>query len=188
MVRGLAAALIPLLLQEDRAEQLWRFKSGSAWTYEVGEGAEKGRGVQTVTGEKGGRVLLELKKFKGDGTIPSQTIKQAHWFENGYVMWGYHETDGNYGITYRMWKVGARKGDRWKAVATEVQVDAEMEYRGPAEVKTAAGTYKQAHHVAALENGEAILELHLVEGVGLVKWVDKRGSFSMELTRFVPGN
>ncbi len=188
----LALILVALSLgQDDKGESLYKFKTGTFWSYEIKAPEGKGPGLvkmeMKAAGEVDGKTEVETNQFMASGQSHKEKLR---WFvKDGVLTWsevrGEKEKD-----PVQFLRIGAKKGDTWEWAGMEGR-KAKGTYLGLEELKVPAGTYKDVHHcrLEMEEHGDSMaMDVYLVAGVGMLKMSAKMGEemMSFELKEFKP--
>ena len=183
--------VLPLLCVQDDAKDLWDFKPGTEWMYDIKEGDKKKKSVMTVKEKKDGRVFLESKEYEGGSPEATKTETSIACAKDGFIVWSRMQ-DGKEVELFRLLKIGSTKGDTWKS-RFGGSPEFEMENAGPVTF-TAAGTEREGIRVVMKltgEKGEPVgtIDFTLVRGIGIAKAEFKAGgvtAFLMELKEHFP--
>jgi len=182
-----------LLVQDDRGEPLYKFKTGTAWVFDgsaVGKGPKMSKMELSVAGESGGKIDVDSRKFQGEGGPKSDVLRWR--VDEGMLIWA-EVHGGAEKRPVRILRLGSAKGDAWEWSDGETYKFKGTNL-GAEEVKVPAGTYKDAIHTRVelqlLQGGQEkfSMEFWLAPGVGPVKMVagDERGSVTLDLKEFKP--
>jgi hypothetical protein len=179
-----------LLAQDDKGQSLYKFKTGTTWTFDVkttGEVPKLAKMEFKVTGEADGKVEVETRAFREEGEPRVETLQ---WSVNGggFLVW----TEVRKGSTrdpMHLLKLGAKKGDVWEW--KDEDRNRKGTHLGVEELKVPAGTYKDATRVKIEITdgpGTYALDFHLVPGIGVVRMSGGAGAntITMELKEFKP--
>lgn len=177
-----------LLAQDDTGESLYKFKAGTAWTFEgvrTGKGPNLSKMELRVSSETPGRTELEAKRYRGGDEPEVTTVRWS--VDQGILSWA-EVRDGKERDQMQLHKAGSKKGDTWEWTRDE-NLKAQGKNLGVEEVKVPAGTYKDAIHTRVEPQGSAEkfgIDFYFAPGVGPVKMVaaDERGSLTLELKEF----
>jgi hypothetical protein len=179
-----------LLVQDGTGESLYRFKAGTAWTFEgtrTGKGPNLSKMELKVLSETPGRTELEAKRFRGGDEPEVVTVRWS--VDQGILSW-VEVRDGKERDQLQLHKAGSKKGDTWEWTRDE-NLKAQGKNLGVEEVQVPAGTYKNAIHTRVEPQGSPEkfgIDFYFAPGVGPVKMVaaDERGSLTLELKEFKP--
>lgn len=171
MIRTWMLAL-SLLAPQDTAEEFYKFKPGTCWVYEMVEDGKSRKMTLTVTKHDGAKVFLESVEERREGGEPKK--ETLFWsVEEGFLTISEVKGEKSSPI-FRVYKLGSKKGDTWKAPLIEGGADAV--HLGTGEIEVPAGKYKDVVHVrlTQLVNVEEkemkfTADFHLAPKVGLVK-------------------
>lgn len=180
-----------LLGQAGEVESFYRFPKGTTWTFRQSRGATASKVVLTVVEEEGGKVIQESKEYLEEGKEPK--VKVLAWaVEDGFLVWGEFR-EGRIQAPLRVFKLGAKPGDRWTCPVGEGRESLEAVHLGEDRVKVPAGTYPRAvtvaFHFPSVRQERPLLEIVLVPKVGMVRFGGSAADVQalMELTEFREG-
>ncbi|MBI2900624.1 MAG: hypothetical protein HYY17_10590 [Planctomycetes bacterium] len=173
-MRFAAILALALIGRQDTGEQFFKFKVGTTWVFEQTEEGKVKKMTLKVTKEEGGKVYVESSEERGDDKEPR--IENLVWYvEDGILTLGEIEKEGTKPI-FRVYKIGSRKGDKWKSSFGGGQEDMDVTHLGTEELTVPAGKYKDVVHVqmaktvkAGDEERTVSMDFYLVPAVGLVK-------------------
>jgi hypothetical protein len=174
-------ALAALVVQDASLDAFYKFKPETAWTYKRLEKDVERKVSARVLGEENGRVKLEWKELNADGSVHADS--EVLWYMKDGVLRAEVRIKDQGGFELPFLKAGTKKGETWS------NAEGESTFLGTEEVKTIAGTYKDALH-ARLNVGSADapthIEFYFAPKVGLVKLTidSPEGPNSFELTEF----
>lgn len=188
---NMVAFLILVLAQDAKSEDFWKLKAGATLEYDKTQpwGAVDTMKITVVKSEDD-RTSVDLDETVTDreGKITRRSTKIV-WLPVGdQLAWARIE-NGEPKPVYLLYKIGSKRGDVW-SLGDTAETKRDVEHRGEVEVKTKAGTYKNAIHIktTATKGGQ---NTYLVPGIGMVKMeqsdADGKIVRSTELTRFKDG-
>lgn len=153
--------MLVLLALASLQDEFYKFKPDTAWTYKRVEGSEERVIVGKVLHEKDGRVTLDWKENKLDGSL--HEASEVAWFvKDGVLTAEARGKDNGFVLELPVLKAGSKKDDTWSSAAGE------SKHHGTEEVKVPAGTYKDAVRTQ-LKAGDTLIDFWLAANVGLVK-------------------
>lgn len=150
---------IALLLQDE----FYKFPVDTTWTYKRVQNDEERVITAKVLDEKDGRVRLDWKEAKLDGT--PQENSEVTWLVKDGILWAEVRAKGEDTVSLALpvLKVGSKKDDTWTTGAGG------STHQGTEEVKVPAGTYKDAVHTQLKAEGDTLINFYIAPKVGLVK-------------------
>jgi hypothetical protein len=185
----MTALVAAALCLQDDGKDLWDFKPGTQWTYDQKEGEAQKKSVMTVKEKKDGKVYLESKEYAKDAAEPEKTESLFMVAKDGFIVWG-QVMEGQEKDMFRVFKAGAKKGDKWTSPMFDSGVDVEIEHKGEEKIKVAGKEYDAIHCFFKVGDDPAAggaADFFLVRGVGMVRFEMKLGalgSFGLELKEF----
>lgn len=150
---------LALLVQDE----FYKFPPETAWTYKRVQNNEERVITAKVLDEKEGRVRLDWKEARLDGTPEENS--EVTWLVKDGILWAEVRAKGEEAVSLALpiLKVGSKKDDTWTTGAGE------STRLGTEEVKVPAGAYKDAVHTQLKAEGDTLINFYLVPKVGLVK-------------------
>ncbi len=182
--------VVALCCQDDKGEQYYKFAVGTTWTFKTLERGKEAKQIMTVKKHDGEKVVVETKDIK-DGK--EDKVETLIWeVQTGILIWS-QQKDDKTELLFNLYKLGSKKGDTWSGETGQMPPGTKMSHEGVEELKTAAGTYKDAVKLklaATISMGDKEMKLEasfwIVPNVGLAKLHMQMDDdlMSLELTEF----
>ncbi|GEM_PF-6567604 len=159
----MTVALLVSLFQQE--EDGFKFKKDTEWTYDFSGYADFTKAVLTVEEAEKGKMKMKMVYSDSQNTKISQgwVVEVA----DGGLTLSQSRSDDSKSPGFRVYKFGAKKGDKWESPFYSKTATAE--FRGQEELTVPAGKYPKALHVAIKTDAGGAFEVWLVPKVGIIK-------------------